>query len=270
MLLELQCPGTRVVSLKVKASGSRMHGKRARAIHEVRNGPPSAFRRVPEQLLWPAGCSLDNNTHAVSSGSDGSNGQGRAGQGRAEGLLTLDELGAVRAMGKLLLERVAAGSVGVRDWGLIDLGLLGRGVGVLVSHLVVVCWVAVDVFFPAAMVSSSSRWQREARQGGTAAADGGPPCFVAREALYCVWPLSELSPPRWWSDIRGVGLTAAPHFQGSPVDTANREAHLARPLPKRELGSNGQLDHLVSYIILSLSHATPGGNKTKKRLAGIL
>lgn len=39
--------------------------------------------------------------------------------------------------------------------------------------------------------------------------DGGqrPPCFVApEEALYRVWPLSELppsSPPRRWSDIRG-------------------------------------------------------------------
>lgn len=65
-----------------------------------------------------------------------------AGQGR---MLTLDELCAVRALGKLLLEGVAAGGVGVGDGGLVDLCLLDRGVGVLVSHVVVVCWVAVDV-----------------------------------------------------------------------------------------------------------------------------
>lgn len=61
-------------------------------------------------------------------------------------MLTLNELCAVRAMRKLLLERVAAGSVGVRDGGLIDFGLFDRGVGVLVGHVVVVCQVAVDVF----------------------------------------------------------------------------------------------------------------------------
>lgn len=61
-------------------------------------------------------------------------------------MLTLDELCAVRALGKLLLEGVAAGSVGVGDGGLIDLWLFDRGVGVLVSHVVVGFWVAVDVF----------------------------------------------------------------------------------------------------------------------------
>ena len=63
-------------------------------------------------------------------------------------MLTLDELCPVRAMGKLLLEGVAAGGVGVGDGGLIDLDLFDRGVGVFVSHLVVRCLLGLqsDVF----------------------------------------------------------------------------------------------------------------------------
>lgn len=92
-------------------------------------------------------------------------------------MLTLDELCAVRALGKLLLEGVAAGSVRVGDGGLIDLCLLDRGVVVLVSHVIVVGWVEVDVC-PTAVLLSSSREQRETEQRGMEAAGSGPPLVL--------------------------------------------------------------------------------------------
>lgn len=50
------------------------------------------------------------------------------------GSLTLDEFSAVRAVGNELLERVATGSVGVVDRGLIDLDLVDHGGCVLFGH----------------------------------------------------------------------------------------------------------------------------------------
>lgn len=143
VLLELCYPKKNSVSDGIKTSRilaicNIVYACRAcvMVVHKVRYGPLSAGRPVLEQQLLPAGCSL--RSHVQVSMSTVVTRAHWAGLGCK---LTLDKLCAVWAMCELLLKGVAAGSVGVGDGGLVDLGLADRGVGVLVSHVVVVtCW----------------------------------------------------------------------------------------------------------------------------------
>lgn len=171
--------------------------QRARAADEVGDGdgdgPPSAFRQEPGQRLWPAGCSLDDK-NALSQLEQWR----RQRVGLGLGCVLAYSRRALRGPGDgQAASRVSCGGqrwgerwASRRPWSLRPPGWC--------SHQPCCRYVlGCSRYLAAADVVE----QLEAGAGGRTkrvkSSRGGPPCFVAREALRCVWPLSEAPSPQF-------------------------------------------------------------------------